>query len=102
MSGNSRRTLCSELGVAPVNPAGLSFAGAGLRSRARPGTHTRLRRRPGTWLIFSHDRGAAAATRVQVYNRSPQDRMPYTSAYTIVYESVCPVGVSVHGWGADM
>ena len=26
----------------------------------------------------------------------------YISAYTIVYESVCPVGVSVHGWGADM
>ena len=56
MSGCSRRTSCSELGVAPVIRAGLSFAEAGLRSRARPGTHTRSRRHPENTRIVPRDR----------------------------------------------
>ena len=74
MSGFSRRTSCSELGVVLVIRAGLSFAEAGLRSRARPGTHTRSRHHPETELITRRDRLARRWCRSRDPCRSARGR----------------------------
>ena len=74
MSGFSRRTSCSELGVVLVIRAGLSFAEAGLRSRARPGTHTRSRHNPETQLIIRRDRLARRWCRSRDPCRSARGR----------------------------